>query len=125
MNLFAGRVTKIGPEISVDAGSIGTLRAPAGEARISVGDAVHVAVRPEKLSLLTGKARTGTNVVTGKLVASTYLGDRSRYLVQVPGVPAPVSVSLQHDGQHAAGVALPGSEINLAWPASAGIVLTA
>ncbi len=125
MNLFAGRVTKIGPEISVDAGSIGTLRAPAGEARIAVGDAVHVAVRPEKLSLLTGKARTGANVVTGSLVASTYLGDRSRYLVQVPGVAAAVSVSLQHDGQHAAGAALPGSAINLTWPASAGIVLTA
>jgi hypothetical protein len=58
-------------------------------------------------------------------VASTYLGDRSRYLVQPPGAAAPESTALQHDGQHAAGGAVPGSEINLTWPASAGIVLTA
>jgi ABC-type Fe3+/spermidine/putrescine transport system ATPase subunit len=90
-----------------------------------MGDTVHVAVRPEKLSLLTGKAMAGANVVKGKLVASTYLGDRSRYLVQIPGVMAPVAVSLQHDGQHESGTTVPGSEIKLTWPASAGIVLNA
>ncbi|MFO1121568.1 MAG: ABC transporter ATP-binding protein [Hyphomicrobiales bacterium] len=125
MNLFAGTVAALGSTVTVDAGPLGRLSAPSGGLTLAVGDAVHVAVRPEKLALAEGKAKPGTNVVAGKVLASTYLGDRSRYLVEVPGAPAPVAVSLQHDGVSAAVHAGAGAEVRLAWPAATGLILNA
>lgn len=124
MNLFAGTVTRSkAGSVEVNAGPAGTLQAPSGNHALAAGSSVHLAVRPEKLTLGTAKPRSA-NAVAGKLLAQTYLGDRSRYLVRVAGLEEPMAVTAQHAGRVVAAPMAAGSNVWISWPVDAGLLLT-
>ena len=61
----------------------------------TTGSRVTIAVRPERITL----SRTppeGVNVIAGRLIARTYLGDRSQYLVEVKGLERPIIAADQN-----------------------------
>ena len=122
MNLFAGKLMRRNGAPCVDAGPLGVLGGGAAEG--PEGSSVHLAVRPEKIFIGTGPAGVPCNTIAGRLVAQTYLGDRSRYLVAVEGSPVPVSVAMQHSARDSAPALAPGATVALSWPVAAGLVLT-
>ena len=81
--------------------------------------AVHVALRPERLSI----GRLHANHVTGTVARSAYRGAAIEHLVQVPGGPA-----LLVSQPLIAGLGIPlaaGTPVDVSWPADACIILTA
>ncbi len=122
MNLFAGKVASAGAVTDIDAGSLGHLRAPQ-LAELAAGSPVHLAVRPEKLTI-GAIPNPMENAVSGTVLAQTYLGDRSRYLVKVDGLPAPLAISMQHSARSPAAGLEPGSAARVSWPIEAGLILT-
>jgi ABC-type Fe3+/spermidine/putrescine transport system ATPase subunit len=116
INFFDGVVTaREGGTAVIDAGPIGIVRAPAGDA---VGTKVLLALRPEKIVL---SAEAGD--VKGTVVAAAYLGERSHYNIMIAGRDEPVSVAAQNAGRdHAQGHAT-GDTVYLSWAADALVVL--
>ena len=55
---------------------------PAGA---KVGDAVTVVVRPEDITLNTGGAQPGDNLMEGKVAAAQFMGEAMEYQVEMPG----------------------------------------
>ncbi|MSP82652.1 MAG: ABC transporter ATP-binding protein [Alphaproteobacteria bacterium] len=108
MNFFDGRVSSAaGEAATIDAGPIGQVRGVAnGRLKVNKGDAITVAIRPEKINLSNEQPNVGHNVVEGKLGPSTYLGDRSYFYVNVVGLAKPIAVASQNadraTGQHRA-----------------------
>jgi ABC-type Fe3+/spermidine/putrescine transport system ATPase subunit len=82
VNLVPGRVLSMNGDstrVDVLGREIVTRRAPDG---IAVGDAVHLALRPEAIQLVhSGDART----IAATVVSSTFLGDKIEYAVRCAG----------------------------------------
>jgi spermidine/putrescine ABC transporter ATP-binding subunit len=126
INLFPGRVSSAGDAVLIDAGPAGTLQGPSGEARVSPGDAVALAVRPEKLTLATERPGPGFNGVRGQLTAESYAGDRSYYLVEAPGLEKEIKVVDLNKHALADRPAVGGKgEVWAVWPVDSGVLLTA
>jgi spermidine/putrescine transport system ATP-binding protein/putrescine transport system ATP-binding protein len=85
--------------VLVDAGPAGQMSVPHERSRGSFkqGDAVVIAVRPEKIRL--GATLEGASL-QGKIVAHSYMGERSQILVNVEGLAKPVSVAVQNAGRN-------------------------
>jgi putrescine transport system ATP-binding protein len=84
VNLIEGRVLAMrGEEISIASAAAGALRAvPAGGGK--PGDAIWVALRPEKVRLSRERpAQADENCVTGEVCSIGYLGDLSIYKVRL------------------------------------------
>jgi spermidine/putrescine transport system ATP-binding protein/putrescine transport system ATP-binding protein len=126
MNFIPGSVCAVEQDlVEVDAGKAGTFRVAGEERDVAVGSRVVIAIRPEKLSVSDQPPANGANALRGRLTASSYLGDRSHFFVQVEGLDQPVSVASQNDLQHKAfsGRIEAGAEIWLSWAPAGGIVL--
>jgi ABC-type Fe3+/spermidine/putrescine transport system ATPase subunit len=131
MNFFPGTLLGFdGANAIVDAGQAGRIlvrhdpaKAP-GKSAIK-GDAVVVAVRPEKIETDMDPAASIANRLSGTLVAKSYLGDRNHLFVRVDGIDKPIALSMQNVGATAVestpGLAL----ISIFWPAESGILLPA
>jgi ABC-type Fe3+/spermidine/putrescine transport system ATPase subunit len=97
MNFLPGQVSSIGPDIAeVRTGSLGLLRAKPGSPAPAAGNDVAVAVRPEKLRLHWQHPHGAANILTGRVGAVAYFGDRSHYYVEVDGIAKPFAVSVQN-----------------------------
>ncbi|RTL73799.1 MAG: ABC transporter ATP-binding protein [Bradyrhizobiaceae bacterium] len=83
INLFAGQVMSQGSGcVTVATPSAGVLRV-AGE--VAAGQAVSIAVRPEKLSLSHDMSSGEVNAQPGEVVDADYLGGLTRYRVKLAG----------------------------------------
>jgi len=88
---------------------IGADQLPAGP--LAPGMAVSLAIRPEKITL----GPPGGAGVAGVIAASSYLGDRSHYFIQVAGRETPVAVASAHQNAPGAADVTPGKAVTLSW----------
>jgi len=123
MIFFDGTVSTLangGAEIQVDGlGRITTNNIPTS---LMAGQAVDVAIRPEKLSLSNDEPAGTVNQAKGQLDNAAYLGERSHYYVSFEGVPQPVAVSAQNR-QRADGKVEDKRPVWLSWDDNAFVVL--
>ncbi|MFT6875540.1 MAG: spermidine/putrescine ABC transporter ATP-binding subunit [Granulosicoccus sp.] len=124
MNFLEARV--IGPvhgHVRLDVQGIGMLEVPAQGAGLAEGDAVCVAIRPEKLTLHE-IAPTGSDAaVQGTVELTSYLGERSHFHVRVPGCETAIAVSSQNNRIQHAGTSTEGRPVWMTWEKDALIVL--
>ncbi|WP_373354619.1 ABC transporter ATP-binding protein [Pseudoroseicyclus sp. CXY001] len=115
MNLIP--VTVTGPR-AVDSGPLGPIVAPAA---LPAGAKAHLALRPERLRLGAPEGGgTSANRLAGKVQEAVYLGDRIHYLVEVPGLAAPLRVVAAND---TARLERLGAPVEITWPEDVGLVL--
>ena len=97
MNFFEAQVKSTnGAMMNIEAQGLGNLQLPRGERHFNEGEAVQVAIRPEKLRLTDDKPEGDGQMVQGQLRNSSYLGERSHFYVAIDGVDRPVAVSAQN-----------------------------
>jgi ABC-type Fe3+/spermidine/putrescine transport system ATPase subunit len=124
MNFIEGEVRSIDNGFAVvDAGAQGALHVPMGDNYFAEGTAVTVAVRPEKILLEWQRPTKSVNALSGLIEAEAYLGDRSHYYVEVPGLGRRVAVALQNAGRASERGDSRGREVWLTWPIEAGLLL--
>ncbi|MDI3337165.1 ABC transporter ATP-binding protein [Defluviimonas aestuarii] len=123
MNLFPATVSGADGSCAVANGtSIGELRGRLNDRPVTAGDAIYMAVRPEKIAIDAAPHKAGPNCAAGRIASVSYLGDRSHYLVDVAGLEEPVAVyrtNLARQG-------LPetaGTEVTLSWDETSAMVL--
>jgi len=124
MNFLDGAVKSLENGYAiVDAGSVGNLRAPVGEQKVRPGVPVTVAVRPEKIHLEWHEPRQAVNSIRGQVEAEAYLGDRSHYYVDVPGLDRRVAVALQNVDRSLIRSEASSRQVWLTWPAESAVLL--
>jgi len=124
MNFFPGSVRHVEDgAVTVDTEGLGEVRALPQEAGAEPGSEVVVAIRPEKLSLSTEKPDEACNVAQGRMGAFAYLGDRSHFLVHLPGREEPVSVALQNLMRSLTPLHEPDQPIWITWPEDSVVLL--
>ncbi len=96
-------------------------------ASLSVGDAVTVATRPERLEVLAadaaGELPAGITQVAGRVHQGTYLGDQTEYRIQTEDAG---EIIVRHQNATGAGGALgagPGDPVIVRWHEEANLVL--
>ncbi len=112
-NLIAGRVTgRAGNNAEVDVQGR-TIVLPAARVH-SDGDAVHVGVRPEKISitLAEGTGREGVNSLDGVVTDASFIGVSTEYLVRMPWGQelAVFAQNMRRDER-----LVPGAAVTLSW----------
>ena len=122
MNVFPGKITNVSTkETTIDARILGLLHVAGINEK---GSEVFLAVRPEKLKLMTKKPATSTNAIAGVVSAISYRGDRHHFLVNAEGHNRPISISQQNDSDTKSTPVNVGAKVWITWPASTGLVLT-
>ncbi|MGD9742452.1 MAG: ABC transporter ATP-binding protein [Dongiaceae bacterium] len=107
----------------IDAGPLGSLRAPNAERPFERNRRVTLAVRPEKLRIETAPPGDGTNSVAGKLGAQSYLGDRSHFYVEVPGMTKRIAVASQNATRNLDITDSGDRPVWVSWPVESGVLL--
>jgi len=125
MNFFPGTLLGFdGVNAVVDAGRAGQIFVRHDPATApNKGDAVVVAVRPEKIETGTEPASPAANRLSGTLVAKSYLGDRNHLFVRVDGIDKPVALSSRNAGRGAAEPESGSATISIFWTHENGILL--
>jgi spermidine/putrescine ABC transporter ATP-binding subunit len=126
MNFIDGKVAGTeGGNAVIDAGPLGKLRVPVGQIRIATAGPVTLAIRPEKLRIDTTRPNGGTNAIAGRLNAQAYLGDRSHFYVEVPGLQRRVAVAAQNVARNAEANDGKARDVWVSWPVESGVLLPA
>lgn len=124
MNLFKGKVAAAAKGyVIVDAGPLGKSNVKTDMVPGKDSD-VYLAVRPEKIVIAKAGRGSSSGVVRGIISASTYLGDRSNFLVKVEGLERPVSVVRQNSGRDKPVNLNIGSLVVVSWPVDTALLLT-
>ena len=122
MNVFPGKITNVSTkETTIDARALGSLHVAGINEK---GSEVFLAVRPEKLKLMTKKPSTSMNSIAGAVSAISYRGDRHHFLVNVERHDRPISISQQNDSDTKSTPVNIGAKVWITWPATTGLVLT-
>jgi len=118
MNFFAGRMVGISDgKAVVETAALGRMEVSQNSAdSFSTGARVWIAIRPEKLLLMSEQSNKQS--VQGRILAASYLGDRSQIQVRIPGADAPVAVVAQN-----ASTFQSGDAVYLAWAQDAPLIL--
>ncbi len=125
INLFPGTVDGVGDIVTIDGSAVGRLSVPKGRSAVRRGDRVLLAVRPEKLRLAQEAPGNGYNGVRGRLVAESYVGDRSYYFVEVHGLSRRLAVAMLNERRGIDRSSLHGpTGVWVVWPVESGILLT-
>ena len=127
VNIFEGRAGAMnGDDIVVDqTDAPGGLAAPARNDSPEAGDAVLLAVRPEKIEIAAEPPPTGTpNAMAGEVTEIGYLGSVSTYRVRLDSGKMVVSTQTNRL-RHGGGVIDRGARVHLSWPVEASILLRA
>lgn len=82
-----------------------------------------MAVRPEKLRILTSRPEPGPNTIAGQMGPEAYLGDRSHYYVEAPGSPKRIAVAAQNFTRSVDPCLDEGQRVWLAWAPEASVLL--
>ena len=124
MNFIDASVSRMsGERAELDTVGLGRISAPAGGAGfVREGDAIVVAIRPEKLTL-SGDRDGGREGVQGVMRAATYLGDRSHYYVDMPGREEPLVVAGSDSGPADHDLLERGAPVLVSWPDDALVLL--
>ena len=124
MNFIDASVSRMsGERAELDTAGLGRISAPTGQASFfQEGDAIVVAIRPEKLTLSGGR-NDGKEGVQGVMRAATYLGDRSHYYVDLPGREEPLVIAGSDSGPADHDPLERGSPVRVSWPDDALVLL--
>jgi spermidine/putrescine ABC transporter ATP-binding subunit len=126
MNFIDGEVSGLeGNYAVIDAGPLGKLRAPKEKDGPARAARVTLAIRPEKLKIETARPNGATNAIPGRLNAQAYLGDRSHFFVEVPGLQKRIAVAAQNAQRDADSTDRAGREVWISWPVESGVLLPA
>ena len=87
------------------------------------GDAVWLALRPEKITIGTQKPKSGVNAVAGTIFEIGYRGEMSAYKVRLADGSL-MKVSIANVDARGRTPFAEGDSVWLSWPPDAGIVLT-
>ena len=126
VNIFEGRARAT----DADGIAIDLPDAPAGLAAASPadqparGEAVLLAVRPEKIHIAPGPPPDAENVLAGVVAEIAYLGSTSTYRVRLDSGKTVVSTQTNRL-HHAGGTIDRGTRVHLSWPVEASILLRA
>ncbi len=124
MNFFDGTVRGGGNgATTIDAGSLGEVRAETKDGAFGAGSEIVVAIRPEKLRLTFEAPGESVNVVQGRMGPAAYLGDRSHLYVYLTGRDEPVAVAMQNAGRSAVGIDQIDQPVWLSWDEDAIVLL--
>ena len=123
MNFIDASVSRVSGKAELETSGLGRISAPSGEASFfREGDAIVVAIRPEKLTLSEDRDG-GREGVQGVMRAATYLGDRSHYYVDLPGREEPLVVAGSDSGPMDHSPLERGSPVRVSWPDDALVLL--
>ena len=126
MNFFDARVTAAdGGSARLGVDGLGELAISTTRDFVRKGAAIKVALRPEKLHLHVAAPGDGLRAVRGRVSAAAYLGDRSHFYVELPGLTTPVSVAAQNVDESLAEHREARSELWLSWLDESLVVLPA
>jgi len=124
MNFFDGLVRAIKDgRATVDVGPLGEIHALVNGPHVSVGAAVTVAIRPEKIAFHSTQPNAEANVVQGVLDKTAYFGDRSHFYIRIEGLEKPIAVVAHNVARTHEGSADLNRPIWLSWPAEAVVLL--
>jgi spermidine/putrescine transport system ATP-binding protein/putrescine transport system ATP-binding protein len=127
MNFLSGRINGIeSGGATVDVGLSKPLVARHDAATgARKGDAVIMAVRPEKISIgeHSSAIGKGMNELRGKLITSTYLGDRNHLFVKVVGLEKPIALAMQNSHRMEASNMAVSDDVVLSWSAEDSLLL--
>jgi spermidine/putrescine ABC transporter ATP-binding subunit len=111
MNFFNGRVDEVGgSQVVVDVHGIGLVPIAGTGTGLSVGQGVVLALRPERF-IVAPEAPHG---IQGVVRNMAYCGNRTTYLVEVPGMKNLVTLSCANDAYRANAPMAIGDELRLA-----------
>ena len=125
VNIFEGRARQVGADaVAIDLpGAPAGLAAPAPAERPARGDAVLLAVRPEKIEITSGPPPPGAdNVMAGVVAEIAYLGSTSTYRVRLDSGKTVAAVRTNRLDR-AGGAIDRGGRVHLSWPREAGFLL--
>lgn len=126
MNFFDATVSEVdGDAVTLSAAGLGQFTAPAGDAERLPGEAVLVAIRPEKFFLADQRPDSADNAVEGRLDNATYLGEQSHFYVRIDGHDRAVVVSAQNAMPVSGSIGDQRGPVWLCWPPAAVVVLSA
>jgi len=116
LNLMEGRVTAAGDALTIEVPGLGAVRARPAASRPSLGAAVAVGLRPERIDF-----GAGDNARSATVSEISYLGEQSVYrLVFADGIEIRASRP-NRDGP----AARVGERVTVSWPAAAALVFPA
>ena len=124
MNFIDASVSRvIGGKAELETAGLGRIAVPSGDASFfREGDAIVVAIRPERL-VLSGDRNGRLEGVRGVMRTATYLGDRSHYYVDLPGREEPLVVAGSDSGPLDHDPLERGSPVRVSWPVDALVLL--
>ncbi len=124
MNFIDASVSRVrAGEAELETAGLGRIAVPCADASfVREGEAIVVAVRPERLAL-SGNRGGGREGVRGTMRAATYLGDRSHYYVDLPGREEPLVVAATDAGPADRGSLERGSPVRVSWSEDALVLL--
>jgi ABC-type Fe3+/spermidine/putrescine transport system ATPase subunit len=95
------------------------------EARLAAGDAVTLAIRPERLRVLDPGAGSGDGgiAVSGRVQQGTYLGDQTEYRIATEAIGEVIARRQNEIGGVGQRVFGPGEAVTVAWQQEANLVL--
>lgn len=126
MNFFEGRVAgRANGHAEISAAGLGRFSLPGDRLDSLRGDAVELAIRPERLRIFGEAAAGNGHTMRGTLVDAAYLGERSQFFVRVEGCDQPIAVTSQNEAEHGTGELRPGQSVWINWSDDALIVLGA
>jgi putrescine transport system ATP-binding protein len=127
VTIMAGRVSAIaGDQVTIESAAFGTLVIDEAEALPVLGDAVDVAIRPEKISLRHADEAIArpANAVAGTILDIGYLGDMTMVEVRIGGGDGPVMrVGLTNRARRVERPFSWGDVVQLSWDIEAGVLL--
>ncbi len=125
MNFFDARVAgRSNGSVDVDAGPVGRFSMSGDNGSFAEGQAVLVAIRPEKILISEEQPQNG-HAVKGTMSDTAYLGDRSHFYVRIDGIETPIAVSSQNLDSHDAGTDAARGQVWLNWSEDAVVLLGA
>ena len=107
----------------LDAAGLGEVTVARGATSLEPGAQAVVAIRPERLTVSSGKAATRGNSVEGTIRTTAYLGDRSHFYVSVEGCEKPFAVAAQDTGFADMDALGSDSKVWISWKDDALLVL--
>ncbi len=124
MNFASGEVKgREGDRVVIEAKGLGILKARPPEGfSATAGSPVTIAIRPEKLTLSSGRSGNGAGV-EGRIAATAYLGDRSHYFVKVEGLDRLIAVAAQNVDSSIEGWLSAGEPVRVTWREDGIVVL--
>ena len=118
-NFLGGQVEAAGSPILVREGATGTLLRCASAVAVRPGQRVSVAIRPERIHPVAGERPA--NVLEGRVVAATYLGDAVQFQVRIG--ESELTVQRPNAGEGTATHWSVGEVVQVGWEEESALVL--